>query len=307
MQRTMTWVAALLFLGWLTLGYFYMSQRQAWQTAQTANQKRIDSLQGQLDKAKKSLAVAAPAHSPESLKPAAPAATNRGRKPGQISDILKEHPELGTLYAKEIRRTLYTIYGKGLETLNLPPDQLSKLKDLLVERQMSVVDAVQVALGEGLAPGTLAWAEAIKQANQTGGAAIAAVLGPNAEATLTQLQSQTAELQTQAYLQTRVASISSEFADVGAPLSADQSSGLTQAMLDNIYWQGKDASARPTNYNEVDPTSGLSPHDVLNMNSASQVLSPAQMQVFQTYEAENEQILALAKQYNVPPGLLGYR
>jgi hypothetical protein len=88
-----------------------------------------------------------------------------------------------------------------------------------------------------------------------------------------------------------------DFADAGMPLTPDQTNGLIQAMADANY-AGKDISTRPPNYNVPDPTTDLSIHDDRIINNATPVLSPPQLQLLTTDQAENEQIAAIMKAYS---------
>jgi hypothetical protein len=302
MKRDVPWIAAILLLGCLALGIFALGERSqiastadAGRTAEKEAQARIASLQGELgtlkaakDQADRKIAQLTqdPNSSPNSQ-------ANGGGNVVHISQILKEHPEYLAIYEKQTRRNIDRMYGSGLATLGLPSDQLARLKNLLVERQMGVVDADQVAQAAGLVPGTPAWQAAMQQASQDLDGQIQSIMGSNAEATL-------AQLRTRQYIQNQVQnSYAPDFADAGAPLSPEQTNGLIQAMADANY-SGKDISTRPANYNITDPTTGLSPHDDRIITSATPVLTPAQVQLLSKDQAENEQIAAIMKSYNTP-------
>ncbi len=190
-----------------------------------------------------------------------------------------------------MRRNVDRIYGSTLATLNLPPDQLSQLKNALAERQMSNVDAEAAAEAAGVERGSPEWQAAMKQASQEVEQQITAVLGANADNTLLQLQTRNA-------IQNSIdTNYGPDFADAGAALSPDQSHGLLQAMADANY-SGKDMSTRPQKYNDVDPATGLSLHDNRIIDAAAQVLSPAQVQVLKTDQAETEKFSTIMKEYN---------
>ncbi len=157
------------------------------------------------------------------------ARASRNGKTIRIGDILKEHPEYAALYAKQIRRNVLRMYGGDFTSLNLPPDQLSKLKDLLVERQMSGIDAQEAAEDAGLQRGSPEWQEAVKQSYQEVQQQITALLGPNGNSLLLQLQARAA-MQNQVQY-----TYAPDFMDAGVPLSAAQASGLVQAMADTNY------------------------------------------------------------------------
>jgi len=219
-----------------------------------------------------------------------------------MSDIFKDHPEFVKLYNEFTRRQLGTIYGGGLNSLNLSPQQLNRLKDLLTERQMSVVDAAQAAASEGLRAGSAEWQQAINQASLTDDQEIKDILGPNADATLDDLKSNAGRAQAQPVMEYQVNNLAPQFADAGIPLTTDQSAGLTQALLNAYYWQGRDLSDRPVDYNEVDPSTGLTPHETRNLNNAAQVLTADQLNLLQNYYIQMEQVQAMERQYRMPIG-----
>lgn len=61
-----------------------------------------------------------------------------------------ENPEAQRLMAVQQRGALDQRYGALFRMLNLPPDQLERLKDLLVERQTAGVDVLAAARSQGL-------------------------------------------------------------------------------------------------------------------------------------------------------------
>jgi hypothetical protein len=303
MRRAIPWLAAILFVGCLALGTFVRQQKaeivrvdMARKAAQNEAQTRIAELESQVGalnaakaQADKQIALLTQgASAPGNLQGDHP---DGGAKIVRISDIIKDHPEYAALYEKQMRRNVDRMYGNGLNTLNLTPDQLSQLKNLLTERQMGNIDAQQAAEASGLVQGSPAWQAAMTQASQDVEGQLAALLGSNADALLEQLR---ARMGIQNQVQNNY---SPDFSDAGQPLTPEQASGLIQAMADANY-SGKDTSTRPANYNIPDPTSGLSPHDDRIINNATQVLSPAQIQLLTTDQMENEQISAIMKQYN---------
>ncbi|HZP60427.1 MAG TPA: hypothetical protein VFB27_08900 [Opitutaceae bacterium] len=270
------------------------SRREA---AEKESQKQILVLQQQLATAK---AAEAEAERPAAATPAsraslAPGPDGSGNSGGptvvHLSDIVKDHPEYAAIYAKQMRRNIDRMYGGTLDTLNLPPQQLSQLKDLLAERQMSFMDAMRLTSAAGLKQGSPEWQDAMKQASQDVDQQINAILGSNGGATLSQLQ-------TRAGIQSQIAyTYAPDFADAGAPLSAEQSRNLAQVMADATY-AGKDLTTRPKGYNEIDPKTGLTPHDSRILDAAAGILSPAQIQILRTDQIENHQTAVIMKQYN---------
>jgi hypothetical protein len=169
------------------------------------------------------------------------------------------------------------------------------LKNLLTEREMGNIDAQRAAETAGLVQGSPAWQAALTQSSQDVEGQLQALLGSNADAQLDQLR---ARIGIQNNVQNNYAP---DFSDAGNPLTPEQASGLINAMADANY-SGKDTSSRPANYNIPDPTTGLSPHDDRIISNATQVLSPAQLQLLTTDQMQNWQMSAIMKQYNSGAG-----
>lgn len=161
----------------------------------------------------------------------------------------------------------------------------------MVERQIGYIDAQQAATAAGLEQGTPAWQAAIQEASHDVQHQISAILGPNTDSILAQLQERSV-IQNQVQF-----TYAPDFDDAGLPLTPEQTNGLIQAMADANY-AGKDTSTRPPGYNVADPTTWLSPHDNRIITSASQVLTPSQVQVLTTDQAQKEQMAAIMKELN---------
>jgi hypothetical protein len=298
MKRASPTLAIVFFLGCLALAVLAFRQRSEIVRADSvgaAAHSQIDDLQHQVlslkaarDQSDKQIAQLTAASASQK---AQSGGDSGGTRIVHISDILKEHPEYTAIYMKQFRRNVDRMYGSGLSNLNLPPDQLSQLKNLLAERQMSNTDAEQAAQAAGLVPGTPAWQAAMSQASQDVQHQISSILGPNSDSILAQLQARS-NIQSQVQY-----NYAPDFEDAGIPLTPEQTNGLIQAMADANY-AGKDTSTRPPDYNVPDPTSGLSPHDDRIINNATPVLSAAQIQLLTTDQAENEQIAAVMKAYS---------
>jgi hypothetical protein len=302
-MRPLSWITiAVLCAACGILGYIVLRQKAELAGAQND----ASALKAELGVAKEALAKANKQRSVGQRGASGAGATKApsrpARGPAQLSDIFKDHPEFVKLYSDFTRRQLGTIYGAGLNSLNLSPQQLNRLKDLLAERQMSVVDAMQAAAAEGIRPASVEWQQAVNQASLTDDQEIKDILGPNAEATLDDLKSNAGRAQAQPVMEYQVNNLSPAFGDAGIPLTTDQSAGLTQALLNAWYWQGRDLSDRPVDYNDVDPSTGLTPHETRNLNNAAQVLTPDQLNVLQNYYIQMEQVQAIQRQYRMPIG-----
>ena len=321
MKSVINWLSVVLFFGCVTLGYVAAHQKieivrttklitsaqgelarakseakqadSRREAAEKEAQQQILILQRQLTTAKEAetqaekQASAAEAERASSSSAESGGADKSGSNVVHLSDIMKDHPEYAALYAKQIRRQIDRMYGDTLNTLNLPPQQLSQLKDLLVERQMSFMDAMRLTGAAGLKQGSPEWQEAIKQASQDVDQQISAILGDSGNSKLMQMQAR-------AGIQSQITyTYAPDFADANIPLSAEQSRNLAQVMADANY-AGR---TPPKGYNNVDPTTGLSPHDVQILTAAAGVLSPAQIEILRTDQIQSHQSAAILRQY----------
>jgi hypothetical protein len=191
------------------------------------------------------------------------------------SDIVKDHPEYAAILAKQARRNVIIQYGPGLATLNLRPDQLAKLKDLLVERSQTDSDARQAATAAGLEQNSPAYWNAIKQATDVVDQEMTSVFGTDGAAAFQKLQN-AANNQNQIRY-----NYASDFEDAGVALTPDQTQGLAQALAGARSFDGVPAADR-RNYYQTDPATGLAPYENRMLEAAAQVLSPAQLQILKT-------------------------
>jgi RNA polymerase sigma factor (sigma-70 family) len=299
-NKTLTAVAGAIALAIIGFGVYENNQTRKAESELTALREENNDLQARFKSLENSHFAGQQGALGEGAAKAPSASAKPVRKPVQISDIIKDHPEFAKLYREATRRQLTRIYGDGLNSLNLPPRQLDRLKGLLTERQMNIVDAEQAANLAGLSNASPEWQRAVNQASLIDDQEIKEILGPNADATLADMMSNVGKARVLPSVQSQVYQIASDFVDGGVPLTTDQSAGLAQALLNNAYWPGRDLSDRPVDYNDTDPTTGLSPHDVSILTSAAQVLTPDQLSDLRSYEIQTEQILAIQHQYGIP-------
>jgi hypothetical protein len=301
MQRAYPWLTAVLLLTFLARGYLLLREKTEIvavglrrDDADRAARAQVIDLQHQLAatrtaqaRAEKQLADLKQG----AVAPAKPASDDSdGIKTIHVSDIIKEHPEFAAVWEAQQRRNMLRQFGPALAKLNLPPDQLAKLKDLLVERDMSSRDAQQSAEAAGLKQGSQGWRDAMAQAAAVAEQDITNLMGTNGTQFVRRLQAQ-ANFQTQVEY-----NYSPDFADAGAPLSPEQANGLAQAMGEANY-AGRSTADRPANYNDVDATTGLAPHDSRILQGASATLSPAQLEMLKTELIQAHQQAAILQQY----------
>jgi len=304
MQRLQSWLIASLLAGCLVLGYFALQQKIEIAreeldlgSADGASQKRIVELQHQL-----AAAQAVQAQGEKQLaklkQSSGPVSAEGVRRVIHISDMVRDHPEYAAIAARDQRRDMLRQYGVGLAGLNLPPDQLAKLKDLLVERTASANDAQQAAEAAGLERGSPAWREALKQASDAMDQEITTALGTDSGPVLQKLQqSSSAHSQIQY-------NYAPDFVDGNVPLSAEQSQGFEQVVAGYYAGQPNVPAARQADYYQADPTTGLSPNDNRLLEAAAQVLSPEQLQILKADQIRQNQQSAIIRQY-IPKNFRG--
>jgi hypothetical protein len=210
-----------------------------------------------------------------------------------ISDIERDHPEFEMLRQKQARRYMLAQFGKVMASLNLPPDKLARLKDLLTEKSMSQSDAMAAARSAGLQPGMPDFDRAITASVAEIDQQIAAMIGPGGQAAFreSQLVAQTAAVVAREF--------QPDFMDAGVPLTPEQSSSLSQLLTDNgsrAYYASQNVSRT------VDPTTWLSPANSLMLAQAANILSPSQLAVFESHMTEENQRTAIMNQYTPKQG-----
>jgi hypothetical protein len=298
MARLSSWLAAVFFAAYLVLGYFYLKQRaemalvRAEASEATAREQQSrrqatefrQKLAAADDAAKKAEEELAAQDQAATARTKASAAANRNRVIN-LSDIAKDHPEYAELQRKQMRRTLLRQYGDSLAALNLPPDQLVQLKDLLMSRSFSADDP-RLA---GLERGTPAYNQAMRAASEAATQQIDALIGPDGQRKL-----QDAQMLTTA--QNQVANTyAPDFQEAGAPLTPEQSAGLAQLLNPRNGLGGGRAM------NEPDPATWLSPRDTALLEQAAQVLSPAQLSIFKSDRADQNHMQSIMRSY-LPTG-----
>ena len=309
MNRTsaFSWLAGALLLGCLALGFLLLRQHAevvrvnlAMGVTDMAAQARLADLRRQVAGVQ---AAQLQAEKETAQLSRARAASARAEGDGAVrtvhySDIVKDHPEYAAILAKQTRRNMLRQYGPALDALNLPPDQLAKLKDLLVERTLSSQDANQAARAAGLEPGSQAWSAAMKAATEPVEKEIGAVLGTDSGPFMRKLQTEAGITSQMRYTYVP------DFEAAGMALTPEQTNGLQQALASSRNYDSVPPSERAA-YNQVDPATGLSPADTRMLEAAAQSLSPAQLRILRTDQIRDNQQNAIYRQYLT--GGRGYR
>jgi hypothetical protein len=310
MQRLYPWLAAIFFIGCVVLGYEALRERGLLalttvqrETDAREEKRRLADLQNRLVALQQAQIQAAKQAS--SAAPGPTAASAGGGTPNfvkiHVSDIIKDHPEYAALYAKDMRRNVIRQYGEALNTIGLTPEQIAKMKDLLVERTMTSMDAEQAAEAAGLDRGSQAWKDAMRQASQGVEQEIAATLGSDSASLMNRLQTSMSAHNGVQY------NTAPDMTDAGVPLTPVQAEAVAQAAMDASWTNPNGGTQHPPNYNTPDPTTGRTPKEDRIATQASQVLSPAQLQVLMQDQLEADQRTAIMKQYMPANSGVGYQ
>jgi hypothetical protein len=282
-ERAATAISFLLCLG---LGWQALRQKAELthvrldsETGRGAEQRRIISLQQKIADMNSSL----PAKSVPSGSEPAPQVTSATI---HLSTIIREHPEYAAIRAKEARRNILYHYSDELAGLRLPPAQLSRLRDLLVERGMRMDDASEAASAAGLEEGSAAFHTAMSQAEDSLMLEMTTLLGTDSRQFL-----QRAE--TLGGVRNQIqGSYALDFEDANVPLTTDQARDFAQAIAD----ARNHLLPQETLPN---PATGLSVLDQRTLAAAAQILSPAQLQILKIDRIEDNQQMAIARQYHL--------
>jgi hypothetical protein len=186
------------------------------------------------------------------------------------------NPEFVKLMAIETKSGLDAKYAglfKSLsQTFNLSPEQMEQFKNLLVQKQQSVMDALQAARDQGLNPRTdpQGFNEAVTAAQASMDSQIQAALGPAAFA------------QYQTYEQTlpqrnTVNQVQQSLSYSATPLTDDQAAQLVQILAQDAP-QSANGASNIRNLLNPNPTS---PVTAQALADAASVLAPAQVQALQ--------------------------
>lgn len=194
---------------------------------------------------------------------------NRGqggaRFAAQMAELLKD-PEFAAAWKIEQAARIEERYGDLFKQLNLPPDQLAALKDLLIERENAGRDVWASAAAQGLNP-----REARDQLRQLT-ADLQAEVDANIEArfgasTITALDTYNSSASQRAAVNT----INQRFTTAGMALNPSQSQQLTRILADTGTQSGRTVLI-------TDAT----------ISRAQAVLMPAQVETLKKYQAEQQ-------------------
>jgi hypothetical protein len=217
----------------------------------------------------------------------APARNLSSAQPHVISvDDMRKDPDGAALWRKHERRHIQRLYGETLAAMNLPPGELAKLRDLLVDRDAARMDAVDAAHQAGLSESEtrIASAQAISDVDGEiraliGDANLKALQGPQAAQYKTMIED----------------SIGIDLTIEGSPLTTTQSAQLARLWTDGI-------SRNMPNAWVPDPSTGLTPLFQSILDHAATILAPEQVPVLKAYLLEQVQMNQYLKKVRAAKG-----
>ncbi|MBS0633310.1 MAG: hypothetical protein JSS11_15470 [Verrucomicrobia bacterium] len=216
--------------------------------------------------------------------------TNRG--PGDRASefmALMEKPEMQRLVTLERKGALDARFAPLFKNLNLTPEQLDKFKNLLVEKQTSMMDVAAAAREQGINPRTdpAAFKQMVSDAQNEIDASIKATLG---DAAFSQYQSYE---QTQPQRNT-VNQLEQRLSYSSTPLTDAQSSQLVSILAANSANSANDNPARMMFGGAGGPGGSTKITDA-TIAAAQGVLTAPQVTALQQLQQEQQAQAALAK------------
>ena len=151
-----------------------------------------------------------------------------------LRDLVRDHPELEAARMIILRRDALRNLGDRLARLNLPPDKLAQLENLLVERTLAASDAAAAAHDAGLVEGTAEYYKATVDAQKDVETEIDALIGKDQER----------QLIGGAGYQYQVDTLEASLAESGAALTPDQQYALSN-LMDGVNRAGAPRGWRP--------------------------------------------------------------
>ncbi|HEX3729362.1 MAG TPA: hypothetical protein VHV47_06130 [Opitutaceae bacterium] len=287
MRTLCSWLARILFLGCLALGWLLWRQQAQFQRAaadRAAAEKTADGATAELHR---KIAAAKQAQSKSERKTADlahrdsgivttveiggnPAAARIRFKQVHLSDVAKDHPDFPAILAKQQLKNVFRTYGDAVNQLDLPPDKKTKLLQLMADRQSTQADFYMTSESEGLQVNSAAGRQAMQQVTEDVDQQIGALVNQDGKTFMSQLQQGMGQQFMVKY------NYAPDFEDAGVPLTSDQSAALGRALF-AAQTDQKQNSAPASD----DPNSVLRPYQQRQLAQAATVLSPAQLKVFQ--------------------------
>jgi len=193
-------------------------------------------------------------------------------------DLMRKDPSYAWIWRKQQLRNVQRQYGDVIAAMKLPPDEVTKLRNLLVERETAQSDARETALQAGLSPGEVG--VAVSQAKSDINDEIESLVGDDAYKLLLQQPPGMFKI-----MISNSAGLDLEMA--GIPLTPAQTSSLAQAYSD-VYKSGITEFFSGNN-DTPDPETGLTPKAQALLDRVTPSLTPEQLPVMKDYLIEQIQ------------------
>ena len=228
-----------------------------------------------------------------------PGRFNRRNGPANLSVLLQQNPEFNKLWTDQQKARINSAYGALFKNLNLTPEQASQFQNLLVEKQMSMLDVLSAASSEGVM-GRAQIGSLVQQASAQIDSQIQNLLGPDGYSQYSNYQQSLPQRNQVNQLQTLLVTSGAtplqdyqvqQLTDILAQNSAAGGGGPRMGGGGGFYGIMGSVFAAPL---VTGPT--ISPQSV---TQATSVLSPAQLQVLQQMQqqqAAQQQIMSTLRQ-----------
>jgi hypothetical protein len=283
MRRLAPWLLTLIALGGLAAtlwGYRQRGQQIAdLQTrinqSSQRNGERVSELKAKIADAAKARVAARRAMA--DARPAAPVRESNGL--GFNADDMRKDPAYAALWHKQQLRNVQREYGEAIAALKLPPDQVAKLRELLVGREEARADAREAGQAAGLTARdlNLATTQAAGAVNDE----IKGVIGADAFQQL-----QTAP-QTGGFKLMIENTVAIDLNGAGTPLTPDQESELVAAYAQAA--RPPPGAGKGSAWITPNPDTGLAPSDQATLDAAGKVFGPDQMAIIKENLLEQRQ------------------
>jgi hypothetical protein len=295
MQRLAPWLVALIAVAVCGGLLVRDHSRQLENASLRATVADLTAAQDHQKEAMKALLAKDEAARLEAQKARQQAADNAKARPGFShpidSNAMRNDPAFAALWRRMQLRVLYQEYGDAFSKLKLSPDQLAKLKDLMIDRVAAGLDARDAASASGLSNAESA--QAFTQARDEVTAEMTALVGGDV---IGQINS-AGQVFVMRWNVQNLAGL--DLTAAGVPLSSDQTSALAEIYAD---FQIPDRLKRTPDLGKLfgapaDPITGLTPLNQAMLDQAAQVLSSAQLPIFrQSLIDENQQQAFIQRQ-----------
>lgn len=198
---------------------------------------------------------------------------------GNFFDLLAKNPEFTKLRTEQEKAALDGHYSALFKELNLSPAELDKFKDLLVQKQQSLIDVISAARDQGLTgPGSrAAIQQLVQQANAEVEANIQQTLGPDQYAQYQTFQQTTPE-------RNLVNQLSQSLSYTNSPLQDYQNQQLVQILANNA----PPSAGNQTSLRSMLGNGGNVPVTDQVISQAQAVLTPDQVAALQAIQQQQQ-------------------